>query len=828
MWKTIELLIFTLLAFATLPFASASPDSGTLIVTYHSENPQMPLDRVRFWLMDDQQQRRLYPQGDHYIDDAKDGSRMVLIENLPLGNYTVEFVVPNKNQAYRTTPRKELTISAGSVIKIDQAVGIQTQPTASDASTIALIQRNVYYERPDSVIILPKTGQRIYSYPSSQTMPEEDLSSLPQSAIAIKSNLANGHWRLYHYDQEILSGQGSHGPMHVVPGDGYRVEADNFDDFNVRVFPNNDFYVHEGQLFTVEITYRKKLGFLEMALEIPTGEQVEISLEGSSLPHPLDLNLTSVQNVILWRSKPLPPGNYLLKINPPNIYTPMDPIPIEIKKDQKTSIAPKLIGNRTIHVKSNTDQAIYLLRSESGTKAWKGEGRNFSFHGLIPGSYTLTYTSSSPQKEIAPPSKKVTLSPNSNREISVEAVYSIPGELQIKSNVKDYHVRIDDLNNKLPSTKENITNYTQTLDLPAGKYRISFLPLPGQSNSQAPRPMLVTITSNKKSEASAEYSSETDTTNTPHPKEEIKIPSPTETLLHIETTQSILGDPFNDNKTNDLPPKKISLKAFNIGTYEVTNGQYARWLTEAHQEKKILYHDTGKNRGIITNPAGEILFKTTQADDLSQIDVLKESDGTLLFLPTAGKSDHPVIFVSWFGAQQFCLDHGCRLPTEAEWETAAGIVPQQEPIVKFRYGFSKNEISPTWANYKKSDLPITHQRVLSTPVGFYNGTNLLPLNTQSTEQPQTNLAKSPVGAYDMSGNVWEWTSDWWYTAEALAQMTAENPKGPDEGDKKIAKGGCYDSLADGVRVAERIGIPPDNTDAFTGFRVAQDQDPPPL
>jgi formylglycine-generating enzyme required for sulfatase activity len=141
-------------------------------------------------------------------------------------------------------------------------------------------------------------------------------------------------------------------------------------------------------------------------------------------------------------------------------------------------------------------------------------------------------------------------------------------------------------------------------------------------------------------------------------------------------------------------------------------------------------------------------------------------------------------------------------------------------LKKYIYGFGRNDIDPTWANYKPGDRPIQHFQVLTTPVGFYNGVNSLPLTMNSRQQTKTNLAKSPYGAFDMSGNVWEWVADW-YSDNYASQMDSNDPKVPNMGTKKVVKGGCYDSLAEGVQVTERLGLEPEHADAYTGFRIAK-------
>jgi len=244
-----------------------------------------------------------------------------------------------------------------------------------------------------------------------------------------------------------------------------------------------------------------------------------------------------------------------------------------------------------------------------------------------------------------------------------------------------------------------------------------------------------------------------------------------------------------------VPPKRgVPLSKIDderkIGTYEVTNKQFVRWLNRAALQKKIYIVEDPTRKGWILDGAGKVLFKTKEAAPTSQISFT----GAQVFEVIPGKEHYPVIHVSWYGAAAFCRDFGYRLPTEAEWVHAAAQERDGSHRV-FLYGFGRDQITPAWANYKSGTEPLETLAVLTTKVGFYNGKTRLP------DGSPTMNAVSPYGAYDMSGNVWEWVAD------------------PVEGDRRLAKGGCYDSTAEGVRVTEKIALPPEHTDQFTGFRV---------
>jgi formylglycine-generating enzyme required for sulfatase activity len=147
--------------------------------------------------------------------------------------------------------------------------------------------------------------------------------------------------------------------------------------------------------------------------------------------------------------------------------------------------------------------------------------------------------------------------------------------------------------------------------------------------------------------------------------------------------------------------------------------------------------------------------------------------------------DHPVRFVSWWDADKYCRWAGKRLPTEAEWERAA----RGTDLRAFAWG---NEFDATRV------APNTD----TTPVGFFfnNG--------------------SPVGAYDMSGNVWEWVNDW-FQPDYYAQNQNDNPQGPQQGDQRVIRGGSFTNGQDDLRVTRRIKDDASRANRDVGFRCAK-------
>ena len=155
-------------------------------------------------------------------------------------------------------------------------------------------------------------------------------------------------------------------------------------------------------------------------------------------------------------------------------------------------------------------------------------------------------------------------------------------------------------------------------------------------------------------------------------------------------------------------------------------------------------------------------------------------------------SNLPVEEVSWEDCKTFIrklnalTGKNFRMPTEAEWEFAAR-------------GGNKSR------GYKYSG-----SNTLSD-VAWYTD------NSSSTTHPVATKASNELGIYDMSGNVWEWCSDWYGSYSSSSQY---NPTGPNSGSGRVLRGGSWDGHARYCRVSFRDGSLPTRRDYYLGLRLA--------
>jgi formylglycine-generating enzyme required for sulfatase activity len=184
-------------------------------------------------------------------------------------------------------------------------------------------------------------------------------------------------------------------------------------------------------------------------------------------------------------------------------------------------------------------------------------------------------------------------------------------------------------------------------------------------------------------------------------------------------------DCYQDWFSNELPFHTVELDAYWIDQTEVTSSMYALCV-QAGACQPPGHNNSATRTSYYDNPEHK---------------------------------DFPVIYTSWFDAEDYCTWAGRRLPSEAEWEKAARGTTEQV--------------------YPWGDMP-ADETLLSFNIP----------NSDTDAVGKFPLGASPFGALDMAGNVWEWVADW-YQFDYYAQSSINNPKGPPSGDYRVIRGGSF-------------------------------------
>jgi formylglycine-generating enzyme required for sulfatase activity len=217
----------------------------------------------------------------------------------------------------------------------------------------------------------------------------------------------------------------------------------------------------------------------------------------------------------------------------------------------------------------------------------------------------------------------------------------------------------------------------------------------------------------------------------------------------------------------DGRPFAVRLPAYYLALHPVTNAQYARFLTE-------------------TRPGEELLKRWILLDQ--ECFVRSQGEGYEAY---GGRDDHPMVRVSWYGAEAYAQWAGLRLPGELEWEKGARGTDGREFPWDGPWDWNKCRNATNRGTGRTCG-------VLSYPEG-----------------------RSPYGLYQMAGNVWEWCADR-FERGAYARYKDGDLTPPAAGETRVFRGGSWDYLnTDLFGCAFRLYNSPAYRFNDNGFRCAR-------
>ena len=174
----------------------------------------------------------------------------------------------------------------------------------------------------------------------------------------------------------------------------------------------------------------------------------------------------------------------------------------------------------------------------------------------------------------------------------------------------------------------------------------------------------------------------------------------------------------------------------------------------------------------------------------------------------SGDDNMPVVFVTWEDARGFCEWSTGRLPTEAEWEHAA-----RAGSTGARYG-SLDEIA--WYADNSGKQRLDSMKMWRTDEAHYSKRLF---ENSNGPHPVAKKQSNAWNLYDMLGNVYQWTADW-YDPKYYERRDNPDPLGPAGGRMRVIRGGAWNERPQGVRASFRDKAPPGYTNAALGFRCA--------
>lgn len=251
-----------------------------------------------------------------------------------------------------------------------------------------------------------------------------------------------------------------------------------------------------------------------------------------------------------------------------------------------------------------------------------------------------------------------------------------------------------------------------------------------------------------------------------------------------------MGSALGEGGTNEHPQVTVRLSPYCIDRTEVTVASYRRCAEQ----------------GACPPPEGTILSRNYTAQTAAQWAPL--CNGV-----RPDRALHPMNCVDWNAASAYCGWVGGRLPTEAEWEYAArgddGRI----------YPWGNATPGPTLLNVCGTDCEAINRDFHASLRTMYSGNDGWGATAAAGSFP---AGASPFGVLDLSGNVYEWCSDWYVDNYNRLGDSAFNPTGPATGQYRVIRGGgWFETDRNNVRAAFRNADPDNTRNINLGFRCAR-------
>ncbi len=267
----------------------------------------------------------------------------------------------------------------------------------------------------------------------------------------------------------------------------------------------------------------------------------------------------------------------------------------------------------------------------------------------------------------------------------------------------------------------------------------------------------------------------------------------------------------NDHYPEEAPAHRVSVAGFWIDEHPVTNNAFAAFVAATEH---VTAAESYAASAVFTPPGHPVDL----TDAYQWWSLIEGADWRHPLGPhssIAELGDHPVVHVAWDDVLAYAAWAGKDLPTEAEWEFAArGGIEGAE----FAWGDKLMPRGEHMANVWHGDFPN-----LNTVDDGYRWTS-----------PVKSFPPNGFGLYDMIGNVWEWTADWWsqrHVAQRIQSCCAGrqmsvDPAAPIEQrlPRKVMKGGSYLCAANycrRYRPAARLPQTVDTSTCHLGFRCVK-------